>query len=117
MKSASIYFDICEFLFTESCRVITINLEGVRINIFEEKLGDSDLWIVLSTQLENVLQKRFLDFYPMFFGVLLKKLHEMDAQIPLRGICLDDIDRAYENNNLQSLAESIAGGTYKLRLS
>jgi hypothetical protein len=107
------YFDVCEFLFTEKTREITIFINGERIKICEAKFGDTDLWIVLSSDLENTLQKRFRPFYPMFLGMLLSALHEKNAQTPILSICLDDVDSAYENQgHLQGLVNSIATGTY-----
>lgn len=112
MTTDAKYFDICDFLFTNDAREIAISTQSQRVRIREERFGDTDVWIVPGTDLENTLQERFRSFYPMFFGVLLSTLHEKKTQAPIRGIYWDDLDRAFVNEDLQGLADSIATGTY-----
>lgn len=116
MRTDAISFDITGYLFTDTVREMTICIDGKRVTISEAPLQGSDLWIVLSSSLERLLQDRFMSFYPMFFGVLLQELHDHKSLVPIRGIPLDDAERAFQQGGgqLNVLARKIAMGSYSL---
>ncbi|MDE2420092.1 MAG: hypothetical protein KGO49_02775 [Gammaproteobacteria bacterium] len=103
-----IYFDICEFSYTDSLREIIISLDRVKIRISQNKITGTDFWIVSGRELGNALKEHYLNFQPMFFGILLTTLHEKKARMPICRVCLDDINKAYESQKMQELADSIA---------
>jgi hypothetical protein len=111
------YFDILEFIHMDEVREITIFLNRASVTIRETRVKDTDLWIVLSNNLENALKDRFRSAYPMFFGILLTALHKHQTTMPIHGICLEDVDYYFDNKGLgwPQLAEEIATRKYQVR--
>jgi hypothetical protein len=114
MKINEIYIDICSFVHTDRVREITVLSNGDLIKISGETIDDSDLWIVPSDGLRAILKEHHHGAYGMFFGVLLTALHQHNASMPIRGICMGDVLHALENSatQLRPLADAIASGTY-----
>ncbi|MDQ0081032.1 hypothetical protein J2W35_001369 [Variovorax boronicumulans] len=111
--NSEVKFDVCDFLYSDNVREITISIEGKVIKICEERFGVTSVWIVPGLELERVLKDRFRSFYPMFFGILLETLHRENAKPPINEVRFNDLDLAFEKNDLQSLADCLAAGAYQ----
>lgn len=110
----NIFFDITHYTFTKNIRDVTICIDGQTCIISETQFGDTDLWIVQSYELEQLLKQHFKPFQPMFFGILLKELHIQNALLPIKNIRLHDLELAFQQktSQLDLLAQKIASHSY-----
>ncbi|PTT79881.1 hypothetical protein DBR42_20525 [Pelomonas sp. HMWF004] len=96
------------FRFDDLVREVEILLHGERIRIPQEKTDIPGLWVVQGDEFRAALGDHFKVFYAMFFGVLLEALKKGEVRLPIEGISLSDIDIAYQDGTLNTLAERIA---------
>lgn len=110
----NIFFEITDYKFTKDVREVTIRIDGQTCTLSETQFGNTDLWIVQSYELEQLLKQHFKPFQPMFFGMLLRELHIQNALMPIKNVCLDDLDIAFQqgNSRLDLLAQKIASHSY-----
>ena len=115
MRKIEACFDAIEYSFTDTKREIRALLGGEEVVIVEKKIGGTGLWIVLSDSLEKALGSRYRNCFPMFFGLLLQRLHENKTAMPMRGIRLSDVESAFleGGERLNLLANQIATGSYQ----
>lgn len=118
MKSIDdIHFDVCKFTYADGIREIIIHSVGEEFKITGTEvtqLAGLDFWIVPSGPIESLFGEHYKSVYSRFFGVLLKALHKHNSSMPIHGICLGDIARAYEDGKGREseLADEIASGAY-----
>lgn len=114
MKINEIFFDICDFSHTDHVREITVFCHEELIKITEQKVDDTDLWIVQPSGVRAILKENHHEVYAMFFGILLTALHKHNTRMPVHEVCMGDVEYAFEDpsNRLRKLADAIASGTY-----
>lgn len=114
MKSRNTYFDIVSYSFGEEKREVTILVDGEIVVIREKPLKGTEYWLVQWDSLENSFGEKFNNGHPLFFGVLLQALHDNKTDMPICGVCLDDIDSWFQEGKLiGALVEQIVKGEYR----